>query len=189
MRRRHFLTGAAAAAGGWLMSSPVEATAGAGGQSEGFSVKNEGGDLSVRDRGRPVLVYRHTPVTGPPGTGPLFTRSGYIHPLHAPNGAVVTDDFAPDHAHQRGVFFAWTKTQVKELHPDFWNLGSGLGRVRSLRVQGKASTGQPARLEAGHLWEMRRGEAWESALEESWEVVLHPARFHDPQDPKAAYVL
>src|SRR4051794_5805032 len=77
-----------------------------------LSAKLEDGVLRVTDQGRPVLQYRHGPVEGPPGTGPLFTRSGYLHPVHAPCGAIVTDDFPPDHLHQRGVFFAWTKTRI-----------------------------------------------------------------------------
>src|SRR5688500_13954646 len=71
---------------------------------------HEDGALRVTAGDRPLLTYHVTPVQGPPGTGPLFTRNAYIHPVHAPNGAVVTGDFAPDHPHQRGVFFAWTKT-------------------------------------------------------------------------------
>lgn len=131
-----------------------------------------------------VASYLQQPVSGPAGTGPLFVRGGYLHPLHAPNGALLTDDFPADHPHQRGVFFAWTKTEVGDQHPDFWNLGSGTGRIRST-----AAKALDAGFEATHLWEMRRGEAWEPVLDETWQVRLRPPAFQDPLAPDAAYLL
>lgn len=151
------------------------------------------GILHVQDGERPVLEYVHLPVAGPEGTPPRFKRSGYIHPLHAPCGAVVTDDFPADHLHQRGVFFAWTKTSlgsgVNELHPDFWNLGGGTGRIRSVKVSGKSRDNEPLRFQATHLWEAGREGKWEPVLDETWEVALHPPAFADPQEPGAAYLL
>jgi hypothetical protein len=145
------------------------------------------GVLWVTAGERPVLGYRRSVVEGPAGTGQLFARSGYIHPLHAPNGAIVTDDFPADHLHQRGIFFAWTKTQVGDLHPDFWNLGSGTGRIRSVSA---SSMGRgPVRLKAHHRWEMRQGEEWKWVMQESWEVVVHPPAFDDSRAPGAGYVL
>jgi len=157
----------------------------------------EGGRLRVLDGARPVLTYQQQPVTGPEGTRPLFARGAYIYPLHAPNGAVLTDDFPKDHPHQRGVFFAWTKTRLtldgEELHPDFWNLGSGTGRVRSLRVEGKVEDGGPLRFRAEHLWEARRGEAWEPVLDETWEVTFHPPRLARDaaplEEPESLYLV
>jgi hypothetical protein len=97
---------------------------------------------------------------------------------------VVTDDFPADHRHQRGAFFAWTKTEVGDLHPDFWNLGSGTGRIRSIATRSTATS-----LMATHLWEMRRGEAWEPALDETWEVTALSPTFDDPKSASAYYVL
>ncbi|MGV3720079.1 MAG: DUF6807 family protein, partial [Actinomycetota bacterium] len=136
---------------------------------------------------RRVARYLRAKTTGPAGTGPLFARAGYIHPLHAPNGAQVTDDFPKDHPHQRGVFFAWTKTEVGDLHPDFWNLGSGTGRVTP--VKATLLHGAHTGFLAEHLWEMKRGDAWEPVLDETWQVLLHPPTFNDPNAPDAAYVL
>src|SRR5688572_32922409 len=107
MTPRSLIAGAALAA-----AAPVSTAA-----QKGLSASLNDGILRVRDGERPVLSYRHHLVHGPAGTAELYTRSGYIHPLHAPCGAVVTDDFSPDHPHQRGVFFAWTKTTAGELQP------------------------------------------------------------------------
>jgi hypothetical protein len=151
------------------------------------------GVLWVRDGDRPVLAYRHAPVQGPAGTDPLFTRSAYLHPVHAPNGALVTDDFSPDHPHQRGVFFAWTRTRIRdgntELEPDFWNLGAGTARIRSEKVSGRAENTRPVRFTAQHVWEFRSGNAWKRALDETWEVSVLQPEWTDPQAPGSAYVI
>ncbi len=63
------------------------------------------------------------------GMDPVQRRNAYIHPVWSPSGAVVTDDFHPDHAHQRGVWFAWTETRFRDRQPDFWNLHKQTGRV------------------------------------------------------------
>jgi hypothetical protein len=40
------------------------------------AVEDDGDALTVTLRGRPVLRYRYTPVAAPPGTSPLYARSG-----------------------------------------------------------------------------------------------------------------
>src|SRR5688572_12125229 len=95
MDRRTFLTGAAMAAGALSETDAAAAI------RLRLTATNAG--VVARDGEKPLLAYHAAEVAGPAGTGPLFTRSGYIHPVHAPNGAVVTDDFPADHLHQRGV--------------------------------------------------------------------------------------
>ncbi|MCB1092730.1 MAG: hypothetical protein KDL87_14435, partial [Verrucomicrobiae bacterium] len=34
----------------------------------------------------PVLVYHKADVLPPSGVDPVFTRSGFVYPLHAPSG-------------------------------------------------------------------------------------------------------
>lgn len=174
MDRREFLIGAA-----FLTAAGREGAA-----AEEVKILKQGGEIGIAAGGRPVLRYYQKPVTGPPGTPPLFARSGYIHPLVAPNGAVVTDDFAADHPHQRGVFFAWTKTAIGDQDPDFWNLGAGKARIVSMEA---AETRRGFR--ARHSWEMRSGDAWTPVLDETWEVTCHPPQFDDPLAPNAAFVI
>jgi len=182
MTRRDFLERSGLAAGSLLVS-------GAAAAGPGFVGKLENSAYRLEHDGRPVLTYQHAPVEGPAGIKPLFTRGAYLHPVHAPNGAVLTDDFPADHLHQRGVFFAWTKTQLGDLHPDFWNIGEGTGRIRSTRLDAKTESGKPARFQTQHVWEARRGEAWEAALDESWEVTVHVPRLTNPQAPDAYYLI
>jgi hypothetical protein len=158
-----------------------------------FQTEFRDGVLHVRHGGRKVLDYRHAPVCGPAGVDVLLARSAYIHPLQAPCGVAVTDDFPADHPHQRGVFFAWTKTLIKagerELHPDFWNLGNGTGRIRSVKVECHSGDKEALRIHATHLWEACRNDIWEPVLEEAWQLVVHFPGFRDCDAEQAWYVL
>ncbi len=87
------------------------------------------GTITVRRRGRPVLVYHAETVEPPEGADPVYRRSGFIHPLYTPSGKVVTDDFPPDHLHQHGLFFAWVDTVFEGREVDFWNQDKKLGDV------------------------------------------------------------
>ena len=80
------------------------------------------GRLSVTVGGKRVLQYHSAMVTPPDGIAKSYARNAYIHPAWTPSGAVVTDDFPPDHKHQRGIWLAWTKTQFEGRHPDWWNM-------------------------------------------------------------------
>jgi hypothetical protein len=150
------------------------------------------GSLLVTCDERPLTQYRLTVTPGPEGTPPLFARSGYFHPLHAPNGAVVTGDFPADHPHQRGAFFAWTRTRLdlgdRSLEPDFWNLGSGTGRIVSRNARARVEAGVALRLDTEQLWEARDGEAWRPALEERWTAFFYPPEFTDPEADGAYFV-
>ena len=186
MKRRELLQMALAAGGSATLAGPAAAELGVNGEARN-------GDLIVRAGIRPLLTYRRTPVPSTVATKPLQTRNAYIHPLHTPNGAVVTDDFPPDHLHQRGVFFAWTKTRIslggRELHPDFWNIGDGTGRIRSMKAALQYGGDGINGFTAEHAWEAKNGEEWEQVLEESWSVdlpaALQPA---NPDAPDARYV-
>lgn len=77
-----------------------------------------------------VLVYRMTPQAPPPGSDSVYTRSGFIHPLRSPSGAVLTDGFPAGHMHQHGLFFAFTNTTFQNRPTDFWNQQNRQGFVQ-----------------------------------------------------------
>jgi hypothetical protein len=175
MNRRQFLTAAAA----------VTASQGFAAAEPHFHYTDGDGALRVLYGDLPVFSYQRDPTPGPAGTKPLFARGAYIHPLYAPNGAVVTDDFPPDHLHQRGVFFAWTKTQIGDLHPDFWNIGDGLGRIRA--EEGRRAVEGEAGFDAVNIWEMRDGGKWTPVLRERWFVRLQRPSWKDPKATDAFF--
>jgi hypothetical protein len=85
--------------------------------------------LLVKCSGREVLRYNYGIIQEiEDKTGP-YDRSSYIHPVWTPAGKVITGDFSPEHIHQRGIFFAWTKTVFGEIETEFWGLGKSAGRI------------------------------------------------------------
>lgn len=84
-----------------------------------FEKNKNGIEASVRNK--PVFVY-HNNIVNPPADSPqYYKRSGFIHPLYSPTGAILTDDFPVGHTHQHAIFTAWTNTTFRNAKVDFWN--------------------------------------------------------------------
>jgi hypothetical protein len=90
-----------------------------------FTWTDAGGKLELRDNGKPVMsyVYEKQLANGAPE---VKRRSGYVHPVWAPNGVVVTDDFPKDHWHHRGIFWAWPIVRHEGKTFDIWTLTGGI---------------------------------------------------------------
>jgi hypothetical protein len=145
----------------WLLSAPLKA-----GESRRYRMRNatsspeslvyccdDGRRLHVHTPNRVVLAYNHRTIEPPRGVDAVYRRSGHMHPVFNPEGQTVTDDFAPDHAHQHGVFFAWTNTKFRDYKVDFWNQGSKTGTVEHRELLSTASGPVFAQFEVelGHL--------------------------------------
>jgi hypothetical protein len=151
---------------------------------------NGGGTLDGHQRGtlrvgeRPVLTYQAAIAEPPPGIDAVYRRSGFIHPLQTPAGLVVTDDFAPDHAHQHGLFFAWVNTTFEGRHVDFWNQKDRTGRVSHLspgKVFRNTITGGPVfgALRVEHLHDdLRAPGGPKPVVREEWIVVVYAIAEH-----------
>ncbi|MCB1234484.1 MAG: PmoA family protein [Verrucomicrobiae bacterium] len=90
--------------------------------------------ITISRGGVPVLVYHKADVPPPEGVDPVFTRSGFIHPLHAPSGGVVTGIHPEDHYHHLGLWHAWVHGEFRGKEVDFWNLKAKTGRVRFVKT-------------------------------------------------------
>lgn len=88
----------------------------------------EGKCVEVAVGGKPVLRYNHGVVAQFPDKPSKFDRAGYFHPLWAPCGEIITGDFHPDHAHHRGVWFAWVKADAGPIKANFWEIQEGRGK-------------------------------------------------------------
>jgi hypothetical protein len=86
--------------------------------------------LVVYSNGNPVLQYYHETILPPVGIDAAYRRSGFIHPLWSPLGAVLTTIQPKDHFHHYGIWNPWTKTVFEGDTIDFWNLGDKQGTVR-----------------------------------------------------------
>ncbi|HUT34402.1 MAG TPA: PmoA family protein [Planctomycetota bacterium] len=88
----------------------------------------EGKCVDVAVGGKPVFRYNHGVVPQFQDKPSKYDRAGYFHPLWAPCGEIVTGDFHPDHAHHRGVWFAWVKADAGPVKANFWEIQEGRGK-------------------------------------------------------------
>jgi len=84
--------------------------------------------ISVADKN--VLQYNYKTTYPPEGVNPFYKRSGFIHPLWSPQGAVLTNIQPKDHYHHYGIWNPWTKTSFEGDEIDFWNIAQRKGTVR-----------------------------------------------------------
>ena len=105
--------------------------------------------IRLTDGGAPVLVYNRG-IMRKEGVPEDRYRCCYVHPVWAPNGVEVTDDFPADHHHHRGIFWAWSVVEIKGERYDIWMM-SNL-KKRPLTEAKLATSGQSARLEVDNGW-------------------------------------
>jgi len=130
--------------------------------------------LDILCKGAQVLRYHHAIVPPPAGRSKLYNRSGFIHPLKSPRGAVLTEIHPSDHIHHLGLWFPWTNTEFEGKHVDFWNLKDGLGTVRFSKYLNTTSGsvyGGFAALQEHVALKTASGE--KVALQEVWDVRVY----------------
>ncbi len=117
--------------------------------------RDEAGQLLIQDGGQPVLRYNVQTVPVPAGIeGPYaVARSDYIHPLFGLCGEVLTQDYAKDHPHHRGIYWAWPEVTWKGVMHDLHALQGVFARPEA-RVRAEGGT-VAAVVEAANVW------AWE----------------------------
>jgi hypothetical protein len=145
---------------------------GTGGANPWSFETSEEGHLELTHRGSPVFQYNTRPVSHPDHPNPNQPRDAYIHPAFSPSGNLVTGDYSSEsHPHHRGFFLAYTKTEVGDLHPDFWNIQGGSGKVRFDRLGDAIAGPVTARFSAYHRWEASRPDGDPVVvLDERWDV-------------------
>ena len=127
--------------------------------------------IEVRNGDALVMRYHKQPSEEAAKNDPLYTRTGYIHPLCTPSGKVITGDYAPDHPHQHGLFFAWTKTTFDGRAPEFWNQKQGSGRVSYAKTLAIHSGAGATGFDVVHRYEdLTAPVGAEPVLAETWKV-------------------
>lgn len=137
--------------------------------------------IEIRNGENLVLRYNKQPTDEAAKNDPLYSRTGYIHPLCTPSGKVVTGDYAEDHPHQHGLFFAWTKTSFEGRAPEFWNQKQGSGRIRYVKTLGLVPEPEACGFDVEHLFEdLTAPEGPAPVLIETWKVRVRLAggRYH-----------
>lgn len=133
--------------------------------------------LTIRSDGKPVLVYHKSFQEPPAGMDAVYRRNGYIHPIRTPSGRAVTGDFAADHPHQHGLFFAFVSTTLNGESVDFWNQRAETGRV----VHGEVISIRNDKKEVGFtVTQLHQALVSEDApsdvLHETWTITACPTQ-------------
>jgi hypothetical protein len=125
--------------------------------------------IELREAGQPVYVYNHGMMLAP-GAPENRRRAGYLHPVYAPNGVIVTDDFPRDHWHHRGIFWAWPIVLVDGKRHDQWMAATPQTRLE--RWLEKKTSAAEAVLAAENGWYL--GDR--KIAVETVRITAHPVR-------------
>ena len=71
--------------------------------SHAIEVSENAKTITISNGESTVLVYHKAEMPPPEGADPSYARSGFIHPLCSPSGAVLTGIHPDDHLHHLGL--------------------------------------------------------------------------------------
>ena len=114
-----------------------------------FTWVDADGRLELRENNKPVIAYNYG-MQLRNGAPEIKRRSGYVHPVWAPDGTIVTDDFPRDHWHHRGIFWAWPVIDYDGRKYDMWTLTGGIQARHEKWLEKK--DGRDARIGAENGW-------------------------------------
>lgn len=100
--------------------------------------------LILQKGSQTILRYNKSIQRAPAGMDPIYSSSGYIHPVFTPTGQIASGSFSEDHAHQRGIFMAGTNTTFRDEKVDFWNLHKKQGRTEHEKTLSVGTTSNSA---------------------------------------------
>jgi len=129
--------------------------------------------LLLQKGSQTILRYNKAIQHAPPGIDPIYSSSGYLHPVFTPTGQVVTGAFSKDHAHQRGIFMAGTNTTFRGEKVDFWNLHKKLGHTEHAKTLSVGTSHNSASFTVllNHVATVGNEET--VVLHEIWTVTAH----------------
>lgn len=123
--------------------------------------------LELLESGKPVFVYNHGMILRD-GVEEKFRRSSYIHPVYAPDGTVLTDDFPIDHLHHRGICWSWPDVRFLEHTYDVWAVEGMHQRFVSWKKRETSPDAAVLSMENGWFVGDRK------AVKELVEITVHP---------------
>jgi len=126
---------------------------------------------------KPVVQYNYAAVPLPDGYleklthGQIYAvaRSDYIHPLFGLDGKPVTLDWAMDHAHHRGIYWAWPEVGYKGELADLHALQDVFARPNG-RIESAVKDGNLV-LQAENIWKWKDEEP---IVHETTVITVHP---------------
>ena len=133
-----------------------------------FERDHVAGTITILEGSSPVLTWRYRDQL-PEGIKASRKRSSYVHPIHALDGTVLTEDFPKDHLHHRGLSLMWPAMSVDGKACELWHIRgirSIFDRVLEQRVDGHGAT-----LSVRNHWTMSDKRR---VAEETWTLHVHP---------------
>lgn len=150
------------------MTRVFRLTQGAPSYGDGMWVRNtEQRSFEIKEGDKPVLVYNYGNLL-PEGVPEKYRRCCYIHPVFGPHGEVLTDDFARDHYHHRGMSVMWTHVVTGGEDNDIWGL-SGM-KPRFHKVLAMVDGPVYSLLEVNDGWYTSKGV---KVIDETWIVKTY----------------
>jgi Methane oxygenase PmoA len=144
------------------------------GQGVTLQETSKGFDFLIN--GQRVVSYQSSQEPVPDGVNPVFSKSGFIHPLASPSGQILTRIQPQDHYHHYGIWGPWARATVGGKEVDFWNLGDKKGRVEFAKVLSKKVAGGAAELTVvQHHLDLLAPEKEQIALVEELRIKVKPA--------------
>lgn len=124
--------------------------------------------VTVYENDKPAFFFRTRPA---PGT--QAGRLDYLHPLYAPDGAILTEDGGDRYPMQRGAFWAWPRIMIDgRTVADSWNMKGISFTVRDTRF-GPGPAGS-AQLILKTDWLINSGPELLYAADEVTTIRLYP---------------
>jgi len=129
------------------------------------------------ENGKPIFKYLKKPTEEAKEHAEHFSRTGYIHPIYSPSGRIITGDYAADHPHQHGLFFAWTKSSFRGKPTEFWNQKKQLGDIRHTESEWEKAKSGKIILESQQIFTTGK-ESNMPIIEETWQIEI-PTKQND----------
>src|SRR6187402_1994057 len=127
--------------------------------------------LTISSGNQKLLTYQFKTVYPPVGQDTNYKRSGFIHPLYAPHGQVLTRIQPPDHYHHYGIWNPWTHTFFEGDTVDFWNIKGHQGTVRFAKFTSQNSNSKYAEYTALHEHVVFKKDGSEKVALNEWQTV------------------
>jgi hypothetical protein len=143
------------------------------------------GGLIIHKGDQNLLEYYFKTMYPPKGTDTAYKRSGFIHPLWAPHGQVLTRIQPPDHRHHYGIWNPWTHVAYEGDTIDFWNINTKQGTVRFANFVSVEDGPVYSEFEALHEHVVfKKGGGEKVAMNE-----LHDVRVYRPQENQDFFIV
>lgn len=141
--------------------------------------------LTISSGEKKLLTYQFNTVYPPAGQDSNYKRSGFIHPLYAPNGQVLTRIQPPDHYHHYGIWNPWTHTVFEKDTVDFWNIKGRKGTVRFAKFASSETKPGFATYTALHEHVVFKKDGTEKIALNEWQTV----KVHEPVANDKYYIV